>query len=188
MSPPTGKLVATKVKPTNLLADDIIIACVYFEFSMQGTADEGGLFSVMGPTGAGKSRVCRLVKRSFFFLNHTYLSVRQFIDIATQQAQSANVGHSLESCTSEVRAVRYQRTDGNGKRSYVIVDTPGFDDTNKPDTEILALIADWLKTTYVFGILSRLRYLTVSVTNKTCILPESSIFTEFPITGWLARR
>jgi predicted GTPase len=130
---------------------------------MQGEADEGGLSSVMGPTGAGKSRVCRLVKRSHFF-SESQLSVRQFIDIATQQAQSANVGHSLESCTSEVRAVRYQRTDGNGKRSYVIVDTPGFDDTNKPDTEILALIADWLKTTYVFGILSRLRYLiTISL-------------------------
>jgi len=108
MPPSTGKLVATKVKPTNLLADDIIIA-------------------VMGPTGAGKSR---------------------FIDIATQQAHTANVGHSLESCTSEVRAVRFQRTDGNGTRSYVIVDTPGFDDTNKPDTVILALIANWLKTTY----------------------------------------
>lgn len=31
----------------------------------------------------------------------------------------------------------------------VFVDTPGFDDTYKSDTEILSMIADWLVKTYV---------------------------------------
>ena len=82
-------------------------------------------------------------------LNHTLLE--QFINTATQQNKTAKVGHKLESCTSDVRAVRYFRSDkssGDVTR-YVLVDTPGFDDTNKPDTEILSLIAKWLKTTYV---------------------------------------
>ena len=113
---------------------------------------------MMGPTGAGKSRVRRLVKRSKFS-SESHVSLPQFIDIATKQAHSGNVGHSLQSCTSEVRAVRYRRIDDNAIRSYVIVDTPGFDDTKKSDSEILGLIADWLKATYVFVILSGRRYL-----------------------------
>jgi hypothetical protein len=32
----------------------------------------------------------------------------------------------------------------------VFVDTPGFDDTHKQDVDILKMIADWLKSTYVF--------------------------------------
>jgi len=32
----------------------------------------------------------------------------------------------------------------------VFVDTPGFDDTNMSDVDILKMVADWLKATYVF--------------------------------------
>ena len=32
----------------------------------------------------------------------------------------------------------------------VFVDTPGFDDTLIKDVDILKMVADWLKSTYVF--------------------------------------
>jgi hypothetical protein len=73
---------------------------------------------------------------------------KQFIAVATEQGR-ATVGHKLESYTSEVRAVRYVRPGDPSGARFVIVDTPGFDDTNKSDTEILTLIAQWLQTTCV---------------------------------------
>ncbi|KAF9447816.1 hypothetical protein P691DRAFT_760434 [Macrolepiota fuliginosa MF-IS2] len=75
--------------------------------------------SVMGPTGAGKST---------------------FIQTAT--GHTDGVGHGLESCTSDVSAVRMNFPDG---RDVVLVDTPGFDDTKLSDLEVLNIIAKWLK-------------------------------------------
>ena len=54
------------------------------------------------------------------------------------------VGHDLESCTTELSMLRID--------DIVLVDTPGFDDTNKTDREILSMIADWLTTTYVYSL------------------------------------
>ena len=68
----------------------------------------------------------------------------QFINAATKQG-GKTVGHKLKSYTSDVRAVRYSRDQGSPP--VVFVDTPGFDDTNKPDTEILRIIAQWLEKT-----------------------------------------
>lgn len=82
------------------------------------------VIALMGPTGSGKST---------------------FIDVATEQ-DGKTVGHGLESKTSDIRAVRYKHPAMN--EEVVLVDTPGFDDTHKPDTEILKLIAEWLKDTY----------------------------------------
>ncbi|KIM73936.1 hypothetical protein PILCRDRAFT_716465 [Piloderma croceum F 1598] len=78
----------------------------------------------MGPTGAGKST---------------------FIEYATRQ-NGQTVGHGLKSYTAEIRTVRVSHpTD---RHPVALVDTPGFDDTYKSDTEILSLIADWLVKTY----------------------------------------
>jgi predicted GTPase len=58
------------------------------------------------------------------------------------------VGHTLESCTSEIKIVKLsvpELDDGD----VVFVDTPGFDDTHKSDADILKMVADWLKSTYV---------------------------------------
>lgn len=70
----------------------------------------------------------------------------QFINTATGLPDTA-VGHDLESCTSEVRAVSCLHPHKSGC-TVVFVDTPGFDDTNLNDTDILTAIAKWLTETY----------------------------------------
>ena len=50
----------------------------------------------------------------------------------------------LESCTAEVQLSDVFTLDG---REVLLVDTPGFDDTSKSDTEILQTIAAFLATT-----------------------------------------
>jgi len=86
--------------------------------------EDDKIIALMGPTGTGKST---------------------FIDIATCQ-KAKHVGHKLESHTSEIRAVRFLHP--TTFVPYVLVDTPGFNDTNKTDAEVLDMIADWLKKTY----------------------------------------
>lgn len=51
------------------------------------------------------------------------------------------VGDDLESCTSEIQASDEFILEG---RRVVLIDTPGFDDTNKSDTDVLKLIAGYL--------------------------------------------
>jgi len=49
--------------------------------------------------------------------------------------------------TDEVIAVPYD----NGEQQMLLIYTPGFDDTNLSDTEILSRIADWMKYMYDGG-------------------------------------
>ncbi|KAL4079752.1 hypothetical protein J3A83DRAFT_4085643, partial [Scleroderma citrinum] len=56
------------------------------------------------------------------------------------------VGHDLASCTMQIQSVRYPHPDG--ARNFVLVDTPGFNDTFISDFQILRIIAEWLQTTY----------------------------------------
>ena len=58
-------------------------------------------------------------------------------------------GSSLASCTKQIQAVRVYEHPKYANR-LVLVDTPGFDDTHKSDMEILQMISDWLKKTYIF--------------------------------------
>jgi len=55
-------------------------------------------------------------------------------------------GHSLQSFTSEISVFKFQGPTGV---DLYLVDTPGFDDTNKSDLEIFKLISKWLSKTYV---------------------------------------
>ncbi|KAF8805168.1 hypothetical protein BYT27DRAFT_7192832 [Phlegmacium glaucopus] len=87
------------------------------------------IIAVMGPTGSGKST---------------------FINIITDF--EIGVGHNLESCTNEVNNVRISMPE-LAYGDLVFVDTPGFDDTNKSDVDILKMVADWLKSTYAKNIL-----------------------------------
>ncbi|KAF7973139.1 hypothetical protein HWV62_16190 [Athelia sp. TMB] len=74
-----------------------------------------------------------------------YPTVCQFIDHVTRQGGSL-IGHELSSHTSQIRAVRYVHP--NDARPVVFVDTPGFDDTYRPDIEILSHIASWFVEVY----------------------------------------
>jgi predicted GTPase len=93
----------------------------------------------MGPTGAGKSTV-----RVFSSFNICDFDRPQFIETATRQ-DGQTVGHGLQSRTAVIRTVRVMHPKTG--RPIVFVDTPGFDDTYKSDTEILSIIADWLVRT-----------------------------------------
>ncbi|KAF7970687.1 hypothetical protein HWV62_23290 [Athelia sp. TMB] len=86
--------------------------------------EEDVIIAVMGPTGAGKS---------------------SFISKAIGGDQET-IGHGLESHTRNIRAVRCRHP--HDSRSYVFVDTPGFDDTNLSDVDILIEISSWLNATY----------------------------------------
>ena len=84
------------------------------------------------------------IPKGYFYLQHLH---HQFINAIT--GLQTGVGHDLESCTSTVNNVRLsipQIAFGD----LVFVDTPGFDDTHKKDVDILKMVADWLKSTYVY--------------------------------------
>ena len=66
----------------------------------------------------------------------------QFINRAS--GSSLRVGTGLESCTEEVNPVDSFLLDGV---PVTLIDTPGFDDTSKSDTDILKLIAAYLAST-----------------------------------------
>ncbi|TDL17134.1 hypothetical protein BD410DRAFT_730415 [Rickenella mellea] len=80
----------------------------------------------MGPTGVGKTT---------------------FIRYATDQSVQ-NIGRSLDSDTAEIQSVKVRHPDRSKNRGIIFVDTPGFDDTNKADIEVLQLLADWLMNAY----------------------------------------
>ncbi|KAK7682607.1 hypothetical protein QCA50_014407 [Cerrena zonata] len=91
------------------------------------------MIAVMGATGTGKST---------------------FINMASGGNNA--VGNTLMSCTSNVT---YSDCTVDG-RQIVLIDTPGFDDTNVSDTDILKMIALQLEIGYEQGItLSGILYL-----------------------------
>jgi GTPase SAR1 family protein len=81
--------------------------------------------AVMGATGCGKTSFINLASRS-----------------------NLQVGTALESCTPEVQLANEFTLDG---RRVVLIDTPGFDDTTKSDTDILRTIAAFLASSYESG-------------------------------------
>lgn len=72
------------------------------------------------------------------------LMVSQFVnDVAG--GREAEIGNGLRSKTRIVQPVRCRHPDG--RRNIILVDTPGFDDTHLSDSQILRIIADWMKKT-----------------------------------------
>lgn len=83
--------------------------------------------AIMGPSGSGKT---------------TFINEASGSEFA--------IGRGLESCTSEVQATKPFKLNG---REVTLIDTPGFDDTSRSDTDILAMIGAYLSQTSVFAIM-----------------------------------
>ncbi|KAJ5729238.1 uncharacterized protein N7483_003746 [Penicillium malachiteum] len=81
--------------------------------------------AVMGMTGAGKST---------------------FISHCTDTKVAISDPGALQSCTQEVQVYLCKNLESH--INVYLVDTPGFDDTNRKDTDILKDIAAWLTKTY----------------------------------------
>jgi hypothetical protein len=95
----------------------------------------------MGATGSGKTTVYKISHVHKLAAN---IDGRpKFINLVSGGA--LEVGRGLESCTSEVQTVSFH-LDGRRVR---LVDTPGFDDNDKSDTDILTMIVGYLSTSYV---------------------------------------
>ncbi|KAF9267985.1 P-loop containing nucleoside triphosphate hydrolase protein [Marasmius fiardii PR-910] len=83
------------------------------------------VIAVMGATGSGKTT---------------------FINSAS--GGTLRIGKGLQSCTSTVQLSPTFSLDG---RQVTLIDTPGFDDTNKSDADILKMIAAFLASMYEHG-------------------------------------
>ncbi|KAK1757205.1 P-loop containing nucleoside triphosphate hydrolase protein [Echria macrotheca] len=81
---------------------------------------EDAVIAVMGVTGVGKST----------FISHF--------------SKTAVVGNDLSSCTTTI-SIHTACIEG---QNVYLIDTPGFDDTTRTDTDILKEIATWLKKSY----------------------------------------
>lgn len=83
------------------------------------------IIALMGMTGAGKS---------------------SFISLCSDKKPT--IGHDLQSCTQSVDTFSFLH---HGRRVF-LVDTPGFDDSSRSDTEVLRELAAWLTATYARNI------------------------------------
>lgn len=83
------------------------------------------IIAVMGQTGTGKT---------------TFVNTASGSNLAT--------GRGLASCTSNVQASEPFELDG---RSVILLDTPGFDDSERSDVDVLQLISKFLAQTYMSG-------------------------------------
>ncbi|KAL7940286.1 hypothetical protein V8C42DRAFT_356358 [Trichoderma barbatum] len=81
--------------------------------------------AVMGVTGAGKSSL---------------------ISLCT--GKDVKIGHDLKSCTADVEDVEFMLND---RVCVHLIDTPGFDDTNRSDAQVLQDIAYWLSESFKQG-------------------------------------
>lgn len=83
----------------------------------------------------------------------------QFIN--TVSGSQMRISSGLRSCTSIVQITPPFMLDG---RSIRLIDTPGFDDTTKSDTEILRMIALFLTEASVSSSLLSVAYHLVDTT------------------------
>jgi hypothetical protein len=75
---------------------------------------------------------------SVCFAHLAPLTDEQFVNLAG--SSQLLVGNGLESCTNHVQSHQFDLDDHH----VTLIDMPGFDDTNKSDTDILTMIADFL--------------------------------------------
>ena len=103
----------------------------------------------MGVTGSGKTSVWDEHPLVHTFDPYESLGpfLWQFANLASG-SDDLKVGTDLFSCTSEIQLSKPFTIDG---RKVVLIDTPGFNDTEMSDSKILAMITTFLERTYVSG-------------------------------------
>jgi hypothetical protein len=112
--------------------------------------------AVMGVTGSGKSSFIKLCCESEVEVGHglqacKFSPSRIFLRVIRLPKSYAGIG------TSNVSVYPWKY---NNSTTIYLVDTPGFDDTNRSDTDVLYEIADWLKISYEYDVqLSGIIYL-----------------------------
>ena len=97
----------------------------------------------MGATGSGKSTVRFLPSSLGDELSRNSLAhgFPQFINLVS--GSNLGISEGLRSCTNTVQFGGGFSLDG---RRVKLIDTPGFDDTTRSDTNILTMIAAFLAT------------------------------------------
>lgn len=80
--------------------------------------------ALMGVTGSGKS---------------------SFIKLCSTSSQEIEIGHTLDPCTTTINVYQCQY---NASTKINLIDTPGFDDANRTDAEVLREITPWLAKKY----------------------------------------
>jgi predicted GTPase len=101
------------------------------------------IIAVMGATGAGKSTWISKTSRTNAKIGHDLSSCRSAIDISEVQGNDFRITTGTDSVQS------YRFSDG--QRNFVLVDTPGLDDTTMSDSNVVNRILDWLETEYRKG-------------------------------------
>ncbi|KAL2815418.1 hypothetical protein BDW59DRAFT_166824 [Aspergillus cavernicola] len=103
-------------------------------FGLTKSSPHDRFFIAMGKTGSGES--------SF---------------VARCTGKDVTVGHGLYSCTSSIDTYSYtlpplphQRRKEN--RQIPLIDTPGFNDTNRSDIEMLSILASYFGASYANGV------------------------------------
>ncbi|KAK6532535.1 hypothetical protein TWF281_006723 [Arthrobotrys megalospora] len=93
---------------------------------------------------------------------------------------NAKIGEELESETSEIS----QYTLYVGGHRVILVDTPGFDDTEIPDTDIFRNLAEWLAKSYQQGkLIAGIIYFQRITDNRLSKNAKRNIFTFKDICG-----
>jgi energy-coupling factor transporter ATP-binding protein EcfA2 len=119
--------------------------------------------AVMGRTGVGKSTFIQMITGNEDIVVGHSLTSGTYIDC------SIWMPIKLKTETSEVHGYPYD----DGHTRYMLIDTPGFDDTYVSDNVIISKIRTWLHASYQSGIsLSGILYLH-SITSPR--LPGSAI-------------
>lgn len=65
--------------------------------------------------------------------------------------KDVGIGHDLMSCTKQILEYEVKHQE----ETIILVDTPGFDDSDVPDIVILKRLSDWLKKKLVFPYINR---------------------------------
>ena len=125
-------------------ANDVIIPCVAISNPL------GGCLILNISQNNGPIRCRKKHSKSFMLQKPSSKNLRlQFINYIAGQ-EVTTVGDDYESCTVKLlpAVIESLRSDFPKDRRLVLVDTPGFGDTNDNDADILYDIGSWLETMY----------------------------------------